>query len=149
MISLSIHDAQAMERLGQKIWQAMDEEGMVIYLKGDLGAGKTTFVRGLLRAMGYSGIVKSPTYTLVEPYVIEQKNIYHFDFYRINDPQALEDIGLRDYFQAESYCLIEWPEKAAGLPLSDLTIEITINDIRHVIIKAHTLKGQKVLRAYG
>ncbi|MSP53629.1 MAG: tRNA (adenosine(37)-N6)-threonylcarbamoyltransferase complex ATPase subunit type 1 TsaE [Gammaproteobacteria bacterium] len=101
----------------------------IIYLHGDLGAGKTCLVRGILRGLGYSGNVKSPTYTLVELYQISEQTIYHLDLYRLNDPEELEHIGFRDYLDHHSIMLIEWPEKAQGfLPPADLEINIKIED---------------------
>jgi tRNA threonylcarbamoyladenosine biosynthesis protein TsaE len=100
--------------------------GMVVYLQGELGAGKTTLARGVLRGLGYAGRVKSPSYALVEPYTISRLYLYHFDFYRFNDPRELTEAGFREYFNPDSVCLVEWPENAAGrIPSADLTIEIT------------------------
>lgn len=87
--------------------------GLVIYLEGDLGAGKTTLVRGVLRALGYAEKVKSPTYTLIEPYVVSRLNLYHFDFYRFSFPEEFLEAGLEEYFSGEGACLVEWPDKAA------------------------------------
>ncbi|HEY9202563.1 MAG TPA: tRNA (adenosine(37)-N6)-threonylcarbamoyltransferase complex ATPase subunit type 1 TsaE [Gammaproteobacteria bacterium] len=125
--------------------------GTVIFLQGDLGAGKTTLVRGFLQALGHVGAVKSPTYTLVEPYEINGQGIYHFDLYRLGEPDELEYAGGRDYFDGESICLIEWPEKAAGyLPVADLLCELayeTRNGVqgRACKLQAGTEKGDKII----
>ena len=102
---------------------------MVVYLEGDLGAGKTTLVRGVLRALGYSGKVKSPTYTLLESYAISNLNfiLYHFDFYRFTDPDEFLEAGLDEFFGATDCCLVEWPDKAgAHVPPADLRVQLEI-----------------------
>jgi tRNA threonylcarbamoyladenosine biosynthesis protein TsaE len=99
--------------------------GMVVWLDGDLGSGKTTLARAMLRALGYAGPVKSPTYTIVEVYVIYSLYCYHFDFYRFSDPEEFLDAGLDEYFRNDSVCLVEWPDKAAGfVPPADLALRL-------------------------
>ncbi len=122
-------------------------EGALVFLEGDLGAGKTTLSRGILAAFGHKGVVKSPTYTLVEPYQLGDKLIYHFDLYRLGDPEELEFIGIRDYLDQAGCCLVEWPERGAGmLPEPDLLVEINVvNDARRVAISAGTTRGQKII----
>ncbi len=117
---------------------------MVIFLCGDLGAGKTTLARGLLRALGVTERVKSPTFTLLEPYELSRLYLYHFDFYRFNDFNEWTDAGLRDYFNDASACLIEWPEKAGGqLPAPDLRIAMKVEgDGRSVTLSADTEAGR-------
>jgi tRNA threonylcarbamoyladenosine biosynthesis protein TsaE len=118
--------------------------GMVIYLSGDLGAGKTTLARGLLRGLGYGGKVKSPTFTLVEVYEISRLYLYHFDFYRFSDPRELGEAGFREYFNSDSVCLVEWPEKAAaGLAAADVKILMQVDGSgRRVEIFAETEAGR-------
>lgn len=120
--------------------------GLVIYLSGDLGAGKTTLARGLLRGLGYHGKVKSPTFTLVEVYEISRLYLYHFDFYRFSDPRELGEAGFREYFNPDSVCLVEWPEKAAGLAAADVKILMQVaGSGRSVEIFAETEAGRLCL----
>jgi tRNA threonylcarbamoyladenosine biosynthesis protein TsaE len=119
-----------------------------IELQGPLGAGKTTFVRHLLQALGVTGHIKSPTYAVMEPYELPGMNLWHFDFYRFNDPREWEDAGFRDVFASTGLKLVEWPEKAAGLlPQADLVIEIEPGDgeQRRVQFSAHTALGRGLL----
>lgn len=121
-------DVSAMEEIGDILGRECPA-GTLIYLQGDLGAGKTTLVRGFLKGRGYTGRVKSPTYTLLEPYATQRSSVLHFDLYRIKAPEELEGIGFRDYLDGEGICLIEWPDKAATLlPCPDLCIRIDFTD---------------------
>jgi tRNA threonylcarbamoyladenosine biosynthesis protein TsaE len=126
-VHLNLPDAAATERLGA--WLAAGiAPGRVVHLRGDLGAGKTTLVRGLLHALGHAGRVKSPTYTLVEPYTLSRLDLYHFDFYRFHDRSEWLDSGFREYFSADTACIVEWPERADGLlapPDLQIRLEIT------------------------
>jgi tRNA threonylcarbamoyladenosine biosynthesis protein TsaE len=124
--------------------------GMVLHLSGELGAGKTTLARGMLRALGYTGRVKSPTFTLVELYEVSRLYLYHFDFYRFSSPKELGDMGFREYFGPESVCLVEWPEKSgAGLPRADLSILIQVAGAgRQIEIVAATEAGTTCLTRF-
>ena len=119
-----------------------------ITLHGDLGAGKTTFVRHLLRALGVTGRIKSPTYAVAEPHQANGLDIWHFDFYRFNDPREWEDAGFRDIFASPGLKLAEWPQNAGGLiPPADIAIYIEAldDDKRRVTLEAHTLSGSELL----
>lgn len=134
------------ESLGAQLAQIL-QPGLVIYLCGDLGAGKTALARAMLRGLGYRGKVKSPTYTLVELYRVSRLNLYHFDLYRFSNPLEWEDTGFREYFNPESVCLVEWPEKAGALlPPADIRITLSIRDSgRNVEIASGTETGRQCL----
>jgi tRNA threonylcarbamoyladenosine biosynthesis protein TsaE len=121
--------------------------GVTIHLRGDLGAGKTTLVRGFLRGRGHEGPVRSPTYTLIEPYELADGAVYHLDLYRLGDPEELEYLGLRDLLDGEVTLLIEWPERGEGwLPAPDLVVEIAHRETgRDIRIKALSQTGEDVL----
>ncbi|MBS0350666.1 MAG: tRNA (adenosine(37)-N6)-threonylcarbamoyltransferase complex ATPase subunit type 1 TsaE [Proteobacteria bacterium] len=126
MAEYFIKDQQAMLELGAKLAQSC-QPGMILFLQGPLGAGKTTLVRGILKGLDYHGKVKSPTYTLVESYNLSQKTLFHFDLYRLNSPQELLEIGFEDYLRSDAMIIIEWPEKASSiLPKADFFCTIAI-----------------------
>ena len=119
IILLNEHDT---EQLGSELWRVLPDKGLV-FLNGELGAGKTTLTRGVLRASGHKSAVKSPTYTLVEEYDTPKGKFFHFDLYRVKDPEELEWIGIRDYLEQQGLCFIEWPELGKGhLPVPDIVI---------------------------
>lgn len=137
----------AQEAFGARLSAALPGGAMVVFLEGNLGAGKTTLVRGILRGFGYRGGVKSPTYTLMEPYEIGGRRCAHLDLYRLGDPEELEFLGLRDLLGEEQLVLIEWPERGAGvLPAPDLRVIIGISgESRNLRLEAETLRGREVI----
>jgi tRNA threonylcarbamoyladenosine biosynthesis protein TsaE len=146
---LSLPDEVATGELGAALAAALKvlPSGLLVYLEGDLGAGKTTLVRGLLRALGYSGKVKSPTYTFVEPYAISRLDLYHFDFYRFESAEEYLDGGFDEYFGKGGICLVEWPGQAAPyLPPADLRISLAVvDDGRHASLSGLSEEGRTCL----
>ena len=145
---MHLGDETATQRLGAAL-ASIVSPGLRIYLKGDLGSGKTTLVRALLRSLGVRERVKSPTYTLVEVYVVSSLHLYHFDFYRFRDPDEWTDAGFDEYFGGAGICLVEWPERAADrLPEPDIEILLSIADSgRDVRLAAHSEVGEKCLKS--
>jgi tRNA threonylcarbamoyladenosine biosynthesis protein TsaE len=145
-ITLTLKNEAETLALGAKIASVI-QGGLKIWLRGDLGAGKTTLARGLLRGLGYDGKVKSPTYTLVESYVISGITFYHFDLYRFTSEEEWEEAGFREYFNPTSVCLVEWPEKAANLlPHADIEVSLEVDGAgRKAALTAKTTQGQQCL----
>lgn len=143
---LRLDDENGQVAFGEGLGRALGGHGRV-HLAGELGAGKTTLTRGLLRAHGYTGAVKSPTYTLVEPYELDDARVHHFDLYRLGDPEELEFIGARDLLSDDALCIIEWPERGEGwLPPPDLCVELTIaGQGRQAQVEAESEHGHRVL----
>ena len=145
-LDISLPDAEATLRLGAWLARGIGP-GRVLHLRGDLGAGKTTLVRGLLRALGHAGSVKSPSYALVEPYVLSRLNLYHFDLYRIKDQEEWLSSGFREYFGADAACIVEWPERAGqALGIPDLEVKLDFHgDGRRAVVESRTLSGKSWL----
>lgn len=144
-------DEAATVAAGAKIGRALNT-GCVVFLVGELGAGKTTFTRGALRALGHAGSVKSPTYTLCEPYdLADEAQLCHLDLYRLSNPEELEFLGIRDYVASGAILLIEWPSKGEGwLPAPDLQVALQATDTgRQLEISALTADGQDLLNRMG
>jgi tRNA threonylcarbamoyladenosine biosynthesis protein TsaE len=150
MVALKVHlpDERATLALGAALAATL-EPGLTIHLGGDLGAGKTTLVRGVLRALGHEGPVRSPTYALVEVYEVSRLHLHHFDFYRFHDPREWIDAGFRESFNGRTVSLIEWPQRAAGLlPPADLEIALELPATgRDAVLTSKSLRGQKCLAA--
>ena len=146
-MQILLEDEQKMQVFGKKIAQVIGQINapLLILLNGDLGAGKTTLSRGILNGLGHRGSVKSPTYTLVEPYDLEIGKVFHFDLYRLVDPEELYDIGFNDYLTESPLCMIEWPDKGGNLlPKADISLQINSNGTgRQVILTAQTSLGSQ------
>lgn len=154
-VTLTIEGEAPMVAFGEQLGRAFASKlgaGATVFLLGDLGAGKTTMSRGVLRAFGHSGAVKSPTYTLVEPYscCVDGKavQVNHFDLYRLGDPEELEYMGIRDYFSNNSLSLVEWPHRGEGfLPPPDIEVTVSVcGNGRQLSLQAGTELGIAVLK---
>lgn len=154
-LSLAAADAEATRGIGARLAAALlatDSAGPLVFgLSGELGAGKTTLVGGLLAALGHPGPVRSPTYSLVEPYRLAGRDVQHCDLYRLRDPSELDDLGLRDLLLPRSLLIVEWPERAGGrLPPVDLALRLEYSgEGRTVTITAGTASGQALLAVLG
>lgn len=148
--SYLVSTPEQMERLGQRAAGGLSP-GLLVFLSGELGSGKTTWVRGVLRGLHYDGPVKSPTYTLLEPYYLQDFAVYHFDLYRIESASEVEFLGLRDYLDSAGVCLIEWPERAqALLPEPDCRIEFLHDDNgRRLIVDCLSDAGEVLCVSMG
>lgn len=149
-MKLVVPDEEAMQEIGRQLARTAGRPG-VVYLEGELGTGKTTLVRSLLRGLGYAGKVKSPTFTLVEPYALADLTVYHLDLYRLADPEELEWLGIRDIDSGAELLLVEWPDHGAGLlPPADLVISIEYQGSgRLLCVQTPTLRGQSMAAGLG
>jgi len=156
-LSLFLPDEMATVVTGRCFAQALSADtekytvALVMYLQGNLGTGKTTFCRGILQGLGHQGTVKSPTYTLVEPYVLPAGAVYHFDLYRLRDPGELEYLGVEDYFDDGLLCLVEWPEQGRGvIPSADIRGALRAeNKGRRLVLEGITERGKKVMAVFS
>ncbi|SDN19724.1 tRNA (adenosine(37)-N6)-threonylcarbamoyltransferase complex ATPase subunit type 1 TsaE [Vreelandella arcis] len=149
-MQVQLDNEEAQVAFGETLGNVLQGRGR-IYLEGDLGAGKTTLTRGVLRAYGYQGAVKSPTYTLVEPYELAGQRLYHLDLYRLSDPEELEFIGGRDVLADDALCLIEWPSRGEGwLPTPDIRLQLAVDEPgRRARLSAGSDFGERVLATLG
>lgn len=147
-MQVQLDSEEAQVAFGEALGQVLQGRGLV-YLEGELGAGKTTLTRGILRAYGHLGAVKSPTYTLVEPYELGSQRVYHLDLYRLSDPEELEFIGGRDVLADDALSIIEWPSRGEGwLPAPDLRLTLEVMDQgRLVSLAAGSDQGERILAA--
>lgn len=142
--------AEEMEALGSKVSASL-RPGLVLFFHGELGAGKTTLIRGILHGLGHRGAVKSPTYTLVESYPFAELTVHHFDLYRLKSAEELEFLGIRDYLGGHNLCLIEWAERGAGLlPAQDVDIQIELQETGRLLrFTAGTETGAALLHGWA
>ncbi len=147
-LRFQLRDEAATVALGCRLGKAL-RAGGVVFLQGTLGAGKTTLTRGVLQEFGHSGAVKSPTYTLVEPYEFSGFKVFHFDLYRLGDPEELEYMGIRDYFLEQNLCIVEWPSRGEGiLPIADLAVELSVSGTgRLAVTKPGSARGHSILQS--
>ncbi len=149
-MQILLPDAESQTAFGARLAAALPNQ-FVIYLHGDLGTGKTTLARGILRGLGHQGAARSPTYTLIEPYEIGSRRVYHLDLYRLADPEELEYLGLRDLLGDAALWLVEWPERGAGLlPAADLSIGIEyLSEGRRLTLSPQGEAGQGPIEGLG